>query len=227
MLAQIDYQKGLYAESLRAYQHATAMKTSPMLCSGLSYCLLDMALQSKPDHLAQEIERLRLAAGIPPVEASWVDFFHAGRNYQTSNAPDFYRAAACYRAAIHFLQQPEEKGLCHLETQPNSDPRRVILRWGPGVNDADWQWSEYYDRRYYSAAFYLAQCLVKLDQKEEAARWLRQIALKLGADSSLPLLNTDGWFGSGWTSGPGLGIRAAEMLQQLHLAAEVTNVPQR
>lgn len=209
------------SEALDACKHALAGNKPPMDCAGLGEVLLDLAFQENPDDPAAGVEHIRARADLPPVEATWPDYFRAGRKFQKAGPPDFYRAAAAYRAALHFLENPGEHGLCHLE----SNPPRVILRWGPDLNEVDLQWSDNYDRRYYSAAFYLAQCLIQLNQKEEAARWLRKIAINVAADSSIPLLDRDEWNSSGWTDGPSLGIRAAELLQHLHHEAEAANLP--
>jgi len=214
-LGQIYSQDHRYTEAVQAYQKAVARNASLAECSGLAECLLELALDRNPDHANDEIERSRIEMGFPPVEATWVDWFGAGRKYQTGSKRDFNKAATAYRNAIHFLENPEQSGIYHLEKQSNSG--RVVLRWGPASGEADFQWSENYDRRWYSAAFYLAQCLIELDQKEEAAQWLRRVAIKVGGDNNLPLLEKDAWNGSNWSSNPlGLGVRAAEMLQKLH-----------
>jgi len=219
-LAQIYDDNHLRPEAFKAFQKAVAGGISTMQCRGLAASLLETAFNRNPEHPADEIERLRVELGFPPAEATWVEWFQAGRKYQTARPPDFSNATADYRGAIHFLENPEEFGLCHLEKQINSE--RIALRWGPSLDECDLQWSENYDRRWYSAAFYLAQCLIELNQKEEAAQWLRRIAIKVAGDSNIPLLERDDWHNSGWSSGPGLGIRAAEMLQKLHQTAEVT-----
>jgi tetratricopeptide (TPR) repeat protein len=210
---QFEFQKGNYQAALECYQKAVAVGASAKACPGLTTALLEVALDENPDQPQAEIETLRRRLGFPPVEASWVDWFAAGRKYQAGKQSDYQKAAACYRGALNFLEHPEQMGVYHLEKQPNSD--RVALRWGPSLGEVDLLWSENYDRRWYSAAFYMAQCLIKLDKKEEAAQWLRRIALQIGGDRALPLLERDAWKSSGWSSG-NLGVRASEMLKELH-----------
>lgn len=210
---QFEFQKGNYQAALECYQKAVAVGASAKACPGLTTALLEVALDENPDQPQAEIETLRRRLGFPPVEASCVDWFAAGRKYQAGKQSDYQKAAACYRGALNFLEHPEQMGVYHLEKQPNSD--RVALRWGPSLGEVDLLWSENYDRRWYSAAFYMAQCLIKLDKKEEAAQWLRRIALQIGGDRALPLLERDAWKSSGWSSG-NLGVRASEMLKELH-----------
>jgi tetratricopeptide (TPR) repeat protein len=212
-LGQIYNQNQHYGDALDCYQKAVAQGASATACPGLASALLEIALDRNLDHPQEEIEKLRREFGFPPVQASWVEWFAAGRKYQAGPQFGFQKAAACYRGALDFLEHPEQIGVYHLEKQPNSD--RIALRWGPGLGMVDLLWSDHYDTRWYNAAFYLAQCLIKLDQKEEAAQWLRRIAIKVGGDSSIPLLERDDWFSSSWSSS-GLGVRAAEVLKELH-----------
>ena len=222
-LGEVELHAGNYRQAVAWYQRAVANGASVWQCPGLSSALLEIALNQNLDHLREEIERLRRQLDFPPVEASWVDWFGTGRKYQTGRQFDWQKAAASYRGALDFLEHPEQGGIYHLEKQPDCD--RVALRWGPTLGEWDLLWSEHYDARWYSAAFYLAQCLVKLDRKEEAAQWLRQIAIKVGGDSAVPLLDRDAWNGSGWSSG-NLGARAAELLQELHQSADAPKAPE-
>jgi len=212
-LGQIHIQNQRYREALDCYRNAVAKGASSADCTNLAGALLEIALESNPSNPALEIEKLRRELGFPPVQASWVEWFATARQYQSSRQLDLQKAVACYRGALDFLEHPEQGGIYHLEMITNPD--RIVLRWGPGLGGVDLLWAENYDRRWYSAAFYLAQCLVKLDQKEEAAEWLRKIAIKVGGDSKIPLLDKDDWHGSSWSSS-GLGVRAADLLQQLH-----------
>ena len=212
-LGAVYFQNHRYRDALDCYQKAVAQGTSVMACPGLAFALLEVALDNNLDHPADEIEKLRTQLGLPPIQASWVEWFATGRKYQTARLFDLDKAAASYRGGLDFLEHPEQREVYHLEKQPNCD--RVALRWGPSLGEVDLLWSQNYDRRWYSAAFYLAQCLVRLDRQEEAAQWLRRIALQIGGDSALPLLDRDAWNSSGWSSA-NLGVRAAELLQELH-----------
>jgi hypothetical protein len=183
----------------------------------LAATLLEVALDRNPAHPAEEIEKLRLQFGFPPIQASWVEWFAAGRKYQTAHQFDLEKAVACYREAMDFLEHPEQRGIYRLEKEPCCD--RTNLWWGKSIHEADLLWTKNFDGRWYSAAFYLADCLIKLDRKEEAAPWLRQIAIKVGGDSGIPLLERDTWNSSGWSSA-NLGVRAAELLRALHQDGE-------
>ena len=213
-LGQTCFQKQRYKETLDCYQQAVAQGTPVMACPNLAFALLEVALENNLEHPADEIEKLRLQSGLPPIQASWVEWFGTGRKYQTARQTDLEKAAACYRGAMDFLERPEQRGVYHLEKEPCCD--RWNLRWGPTIGEVDLLWTSHYDQRWYSAVFYLAQCLIKLDRKEEAAPWLRQIAIKVGGDSGIPLLERDTWNGSGWSSA-NLGVRSAELLQDLHI----------
>jgi tetratricopeptide (TPR) repeat protein len=211
---QLEFQKGNYQPALECYQKAVAAGASVTACPGLAFALLEVALDNKPDHPADEIEKLRLELGLPPIQASWVEWFGTGRKYQTARQYDLEKAVACYRGAMDFLEHPEQRGVYRLEKEPCCN--RTNLLWGKSIGEIELRWTIKYDERWYSAAFYLAHCLIKLDRKEEAAPWLRQIAIKVGGDSSLPLLERDTWNSSGWSS-DNLGVRSAELLQDLHM----------
>ena len=103
-------------------------------------------------------------------------------------------------------------GYYHLEKLPNTE--RTALKWGPTLTEIDLLWSQNYNERWCNAAFYLAESLIKTDQKEEAAQWLRQIALKEGGETIVLLTSVN------WNGGSGqevqIGVRAAELLQTLH-----------
>ena len=209
---QLEIQNGNYLPALEFYQKAIAAGAAAKACPSLATALLEIALDRNLEHPQAEVEKLRVKLGFPPVEASWVEWFAAGRKYQSSKQFDYQKAAACYRGALDFLEHPEQMGVFHLEKQPHSD--RNDLRWGPGLREMDPLWSKNYDARWYSAAFYLAQCLIKLDKKEDAAMWLRRIALKAGGDT-IPLLKEDSWNSSGYQQIQ-IGVRAAELLKELH-----------
>ncbi len=210
---RLQIEKGNYLAALECYHQAVAAGASAEDCPRLATTLLEVALNRNLEHPQEEIEKLRRELGFPPVQASWVELFSAARKYQAGKQFDLEKAATCYRGALDFLEHPGQMGIYHLEKEPNSD--RIALRWGPSLGEVDLLWSEHYAARWNSAAFYLAQCLILLDQKEEAAQWLRQIALKVGGDSAVPLLERDDWTSSGWSSGS-LGVRAAALLQTLH-----------
>jgi len=213
---QLEIQKGNYPPVLECYQKAMAAGASIKDCPGLGAALLEVALDGNSSHPREEMEKLRLKFGFPPVEASWVDWFAAGRKYQTSRQFDFQKAVACYRGTLDFLEHPEQMGVYHLEPQPNCD--RIALRGGQGLSEMDILWSQNYNERWCNAAYYLAHCLVELNQKEEAAQWLRQIAIKEGGDTIFLLITGN------WNGGSGqevqLGVRAAELLKQLHQEPE-------
>jgi tetratricopeptide (TPR) repeat protein len=211
---QVEFQKGNYQPALACYQQAVAQGTPVMACPGLAFALLEVALENNLDHPADEIEKLRLQFGLPPVQASWVEWFAAGRKYQTGRQFDLEKAAACYRGAMDFMEHPEQRGVYRLEKEPCCE--RTNLLWGKSLGEVELRWTAKYDERWYSAAFYLADCLIKLDRKEEAAPWLRQIALKVGGDSGVPLLEEDTWNSARWSSA-NLGVRSAELLQDLHV----------
>jgi len=211
---QLELIKGGYLAALEYYQKAVAAGASVKDCPGLAAALLEIALDRSLEHPQAEVDKMRRELGFPPVQASWVELFAAGRKYQSGQKFDFEKAAACFHGALDFLEHPEQLDIYHLVKEPNSD--RIILRWGPTLGECDYLWSQNYAARWNSAAFYLAQCLIYLDKKEEAAQGLRQIALKVGGDNALPLLEEDNWTHSSWSSGK-QGIRAAELLQSLHL----------
>jgi tetratricopeptide (TPR) repeat protein len=212
-LGQIYYDNRRYSDALDCYQRAVAKGVALAQCPGAQAALVEVALERNPAHVAEEIERTRQQLGFPPVEASVVEWFAVGRKYQAGRQYDLAKAILCYRQALEFLEHPEKGGVYHLEKQENSD--RVSLRWGPSLGEVDMLWSENYDARWYSSAFYLAQCLIEVDRKEEAAQWLRRIAIKAGGDD-LPLLSGMTWNGSGYST-VHLGASAAEMLKKLHL----------
>lgn len=211
-LGDVYFQNHRYQDALDCYSKAVAQGATVAQCSGLGTALLEVALEKNRDQPGKEIETLRRQLGFPPVEASWVDWFTAGRKYQTSHQYDIQKAAACYRGALNFLEHPEQMGIYHLEKQPKCD--HIALRWGPSLSEVDLLWSENYNKRWCNAAYYLAHCLIELDQKEEAAQWLRQIAIKEGGDTIF-LLTTGNWNG-GSGQEVQLGVRAAELLKQLH-----------
>ena len=211
---QLEFQKGNYQPALECYQKAVAQGAPVMACPGLAFALLEVALEKNLGHPADEIERLRLQLGLPPIQASWVEWFGTGRKYQTGHQFDLEKAVACYRGAMDFMEHPEQRGIYRLEKEPGCD--RTNLWWGKDIGAAELRWTEKYDERWYSAAFYLADCLIKLDQKEAAAPWLRQIAIKVGGDSGVPLLEQDTWNSASWSS-DNLGVRSAELLQDLHV----------
>jgi tetratricopeptide (TPR) repeat protein len=212
-LGQIYYDKQRYSDALDCYQRAVAKGVALAQCPGAQAALVEVALERNPAHVAEKIERTRRQLGFPPVEASVVEWFSAGRKYQAGRQYDLAKAILCYRQALEFLEHPEKGRVYHLEKQESSD--RVSLRWGPSLGEVDMLWSENYDARWYSSAFYLAQCLIEVDRKEEAAQWLRRIAIKAGGDD-LPLLSGMTWNGSGYST-VHLGASAAEMLKQLHV----------
>ena len=197
-------------EALACYRKAVAKGTAPANCPGLSATLVEATLASVPARPNEEARRLSLEAGLPPIEPVWFDWFGAGRRCQ--QAKQYNKAIACYRTVIDFLEHPEQSGIYRLEKQPGSD--RIAARWGQGLGEVDLTWSDRYNARWYSSAFYLAQCLIEAGLKEEAARWLRRIAVSLGGDK-VDLLEEATWFSARYSTEP-LGVRAAEMLKQLH-----------
>jgi tetratricopeptide (TPR) repeat protein len=213
-LGQTYFQKQRYLETVDCYQQAVARGVPVMSCPGLATALLEIALERNVEHPADEIEKLRNQRGLPPIQASWVEWFGTGRKFQTARQFDLEKAVACYRGAMDFLEHPEQRGVYRLEKEPCCE--RWNLRWGLSIGEVDLRWTQKYDERWYSAAFYLAHCLIKLNRKEEAALWLRQIAIKVGGDSGIPLLERDTWNSSGWSSA-NLGVRSAELLQDLHV----------
>lgn len=202
-----------YREALGCYQKALAQGVSKAECPGLVPALLEVALDRNLAHPREEIEKLRRELGLPPVEASWVEWFAAGRKYCLSRQFDLDKAIVCYRNCLEFLEHPEQGGIYRLEKQPGA--KRTALRWGPSLGEVDLAWSDDYDSRWYSPAFYLAQCLMSVNQKEEAAQWLRRIALKAGGDA-IVLLDETSWNGSRYQVVQ-LGVRAADQLKELHL----------
>jgi tetratricopeptide (TPR) repeat protein len=212
-LGQIYYQDERYRDALDCYQRAVAKNIPLGQCPGTAAALLEVALERNPAHAVEEIERTRRQLDFPPVEASFVEWFGTGRKYQAGRQFDLDKAVICYRQALEFLEHPEQGGVYHLEKQ--GDSARLALRWGPSLGEGDFLWSENYDSRWYSSAFYLAQCLIAVDRKEEAAQWLRRIALKAGGDD-LSLLSEVSWNSTRY-SNVRLGAQAAQMLKELHI----------
>ncbi len=210
---QLEIKNKNYLPALEYYQMAVAAGVATRDCPGLATALLEIALDRNLEHPQAEVEKLRRELGLPPVQASWVELFAAARQYQTGSQFDLEKAAACYRGAIDFLEHPEQRGVYRLEKEPGCD--RTNLWWGKSIGEVDLLWTKNYDTRWHSAAFYLAQCLIQLDRKEEAAQWLRQIAIKIGGDDSVALLEKNDWNNSSWSSS-GLGVRSAQLLKELH-----------
>ena len=214
-LAQIYQQSQRSKDTLACDQIALAQGAPVAACPGLSQALLEIALDSYPAHARAEITRLREQHHLPPVEPSWLEWFETGQRYRCSAQFDLQKAAACYGGALDLLEHPEETGVYRLEKQGNSD--RLGLRWkaDAGWGSLDPQWSDLYNERWGNSTYFLAQTLIELDQKEEAAQWLRQLALREGGDSIYVPVTMN------WTGGHGqyvqIGVRAAEQLKQLHL----------
>lgn len=211
-MGQLYCQDQRYRDALDCYRKAVAKQIPLAQCPGLKTALLEVALDRNLSHPAEEFQKLRRELGFPLVEPSWVEWFAAGRKYQTSRQFDLDKAVACYSNMIEFLENPEKGGFYHLKKQP--EPDRVFLTWGPTLAEMDPGWSGEYDSRWYSAAFYLARCLIDLGRKEEAAQWLRRIALKGGGDQFWLLLEAD-WHSARLDRLP-LGVAAAQMLKDLH-----------
>ncbi len=210
-LGRLHFQSQLYREALQSYARAIALKVPPLQCPGLRMTLAEVALETKPAHATEEIQRWRRELGLPQVEVSWLEWFCLGRKYQTSRGFDLDKALAAYRNTIEFLENPERGGFYRLDPHPGG---RGALSWGTSASEKDSLWERDFESRWYSAAFYLAQCLIELDQKEEAAQWLRRIALKAGGDN-IELVEVTTGYVSGLQIVP-LGVRAAEMLKELH-----------
>jgi tetratricopeptide (TPR) repeat protein len=209
-VAQHLAEQSRYREALGCYRKAVAKGTAPVNCPGLSAALVQATLASVPARPNDEARRLCAEAGLPPFEPAWYEWFNAGHRCQ--QAKQYDKAIVCYRTVIDFLENPEQSGAYHLEKETGSDP--ISLRWGPSIGEVDLRWSHEYNARWYSSAFYLAQCLIEAGPKEEAARWLRRIAVSLGGDQ-VALLQEVTWSSANYTT-EALGVRAAEMLKQLH-----------
>ena len=207
-----EYQREHYRQALECYQQAIAKKISPAQCPGLNDALVELALGCSLSHPADEAAKLRRELNLLPGEVSWVEWFGTGRKYQTSPRPNWQKAEASYRSVIQFMENPGQGGFYHLEKEPCCE--RFNLRWGSSLGEVDLLWTANYAGRWFSAAFYLAQCLIALDRKEEAAEWLRRIALKGGGDN-FNLLSQANWNSANYQDIP-LGVRAAQMLKELH-----------
>jgi tetratricopeptide (TPR) repeat protein len=212
--ADADSQASRYAAALHAYKSALDAGASLGQCGGLRTALAELALERNRDHAVNEVERCRVEFELPPEVVTWVEWFAAGQKYQTSRAFDFEKAAAAYRGAMQFLEDPERGGLFELELQHGSD--RIALFWDRRANGFDVRWSELYDARWNNAAYQLAQCLIELGRREEAAQWLRRIALSVGGDD-LPLYTSVGWAHENYNTFK-LGVLAADQLKELHLS---------
>jgi tetratricopeptide (TPR) repeat protein len=215
--ADAALQAGRYADALKAYKSALDAGASLAQCGGLRTALAELALARNRDHAVDEVdevERCRVEFGLPPEVVTWVEWFAAGQKYQTSRAFDFEKAAAAYQAAMEFLENPERGGLFELELQRGSE--RVALIWDRRANGFDLRWNELYDARWNNAAYQLAQCLIELGRREEAAQWLRRIALRVGGDD-LPLYTSVGWAHENHNTFK-LGVLAADQLKELHLS---------
>ncbi len=214
--ADAQLQTGRYADALQSYKMALTEKATLAQCSGLRTALAELALERNRDQAVAEAERGRVEFDLPPVAVTWVEWFSLGRNYQTGRAFDLEKAASAYRATLDFLENPERDGHYQLERQP--DGNRAVLREGGNSSGFDLRWSEEYDARWYNAAFYLAQCLIETGRREEAAQWLRRIALGVGGDS-LPLYTDVGWHHANYNT-VNLGVRAADLLKELHASID-------
>src|SRR5262249_40085632 len=156
----LHFRNQRYRQALDAYEIAVRGKVPVSHCPGVRTALAELALAENRSHPIEEVERLRQQLGFPPIEATWEEWFAAGRKYQTSRAFDLAKAVAAYSATIEFLEHPERGGLYHLGKEPGSD--RISLRWGPSLAEVDLLWSRNYDSRWLSSAYYLAQCLIEL-----------------------------------------------------------------
>jgi len=73
-----------------------------MACPGLAFALLEVALDNNLDHPADEIEKLRTQLGLPPIQASWVEWFATGRKYQTARLFDWTKPRRPFAGAWIF-----------------------------------------------------------------------------------------------------------------------------
>lgn len=214
--ADVALQSGRYTDALQAYNEAFAEGASLEQGGGLRTALAELALERNRNRAVEEAERCRVEFGLPPVTVTWVEWFWLGQKYRRERAFDFEKAAAAYRAAMDFLEHPERSGLYRVQVETGW--RWTSLRWGPDIGGVDLHWGEKVGERWNNAAFHLAECLIELGRREEAAQWLRRVALDVGGDD-MPLFKDVGWSHANYTTVK-LGVMAADKLKELHLSLE-------